>query len=51
MKMGVEDVVLIKGEEKNKGKWCTEIVVGLFKVKADVIHGVKPWTPKSHTER
>ena len=35
------DVVLIKGEEKSKGKWNTEIVEELFKGKDDAIRGVK----------
>ena len=51
MKIEVGYVVLIKGEEKNKGKWGIRKVEELYKGKDDVIRGVKLRTPKSHTER
>ena len=41
MKIEVGDVVVIKGQEKNKGKWSIEIVEELYKGKDDVIRGVK----------
>ena len=41
MKIEVGDVVLIKGEGKNKRKWSIGIVEELYKGKADVIRGVK----------
>ena len=41
MMIEVGDVVLIKSEEKNKGKWSIEIVEELYKGKDDVIRGVK----------
>ena len=50
MKIEVGDVVLIKGEEKNKGKWIIGIVEELYKGKDNVISGVKLQTPKSHIE-
>ena len=50
-KIEVGDVVLIKGEEKNKGKWSIGIVEELHKGKDDVIRGVKLQTPKFHIER
>ena len=37
MKIGLGDVVLIKGEEKNKGKWTIGIVEELYKGKDEVI--------------
>ena len=51
MKIEVGDVVLIKGEEKNKGKWSIRIVEELYKGKDDVIRSVRLRTPKSHIER
>ena len=51
MMIEVEDVVLSKGEEKNKGKWSIEIVEELYKGKDDVIRGVKLRTPKLDIER
>ena len=51
MKIEVGDVVLIKGKEKNKGKWSIRIVEELYKSKDDAIRGFKLRTPKSHTER
>ena len=48
MKIEVGDVVLIKGEEKNKGKWSIGIVEGFYKGKDDVLRGFKLRTPKSH---
>ena len=51
MKIEVGDVVLIKGEEKNKGKWSIRIVEELYKGKDDVTRSVRLRTPKSHIER
>ena len=51
MKIEVGDVVLIKGKEKNKGKWSIRIVEELYKGKDDVIRSVRLRTPKSHIER
>ena len=51
IKTEVEDVVIIKGEEKNKGKGSIGIVEELYKGKDDVVRSVKLRTPKSHTER
>ena len=41
MKIELGDVVLIKGERKNKRKWSIGIVEELYKGKDDVIRGVK----------
>ena len=51
MKIEVGDVVLIKGNEKNKGKWSIGIVEELHKSKDNTIRGFKLRTPKSNTER
>ena len=51
MKIEVEDGVLIKVEEKEKGKWRIGIVDEWYKGKDDVIHGIKLQTPKSQIER
>ena len=51
MKIEKGDVILIKGEEKNKGNWCIGIVEELFKGKDHVIHSVRLRTPNSHIER
>ena len=45
------DVVLIKGAEKNKGKWKIEKVGKLFKGKDDAICSVNMRTQKSLTEQ
>ena len=50
IKIEVGDVVLIKGEVKNKGKWSIGIVEELHKGKDNAIRGVKLRTPKSHIE-
>ena len=41
MKIEVGDVVLIKGEGKNKKKWSIGILEELYEGKDDVIRGVK----------
>ena len=41
MKIEVGDVVFIKREKKNKGKWSIEIVEDLCMGKADEIRGVR----------
>ena len=51
MKIEVGDVVLIKDEKKNKGKWSIEILEELYKGKDDVMRGVKLRTPTSHIGR
>ena len=51
MKIEVGDMVLIKGEEKNKGKWNIRIVEELYKGKDNVMRGVTLRTQKSHIER
>ena len=51
MKVEVEVVVLIKGEEKNKGKRSIGIMAEFFKVKDDAVPGVKLQTVKSPAER
>ena len=51
IKIEVGDVVLIKGNEKNKGKWSIGIVEELHKSKDNAIRGFKLRTPKSNTER
>ena len=50
MKIEVGDMVLIKGEEKNKGKWNIRIVEELYKGKDNVMRGVTLRTQKSHIE-
>ena len=51
MKIEVEDVALIKVEEKEKRKWRIGIVEEQYKGKDDVIHGIKQQTPKSQIEQ
>ena len=51
MKIEVWVVVLIKDEEKNKGKWNITIVEELFRGKDDFKCGLKLQTPKSLIER
>ena len=50
-KMEVGDVFLIKGKEKNKGKWSIGIVEELYKGKGGIICDVELRTPKSNIER
>ena len=51
MKIEVGDVVFIKREKKNKGKWSIEIVEDLCMGKDDEIRGVRLQKPKSYIER
>ena len=49
MKTEVGDMVLIKGEEKSKGKWGIGIAEGLYKGKYNVIRSVIRYEHQSHT--
>ena len=51
IKIEVEVMVIIKGEEKNKGKRSIGIMEELFKGKDDTVPGVKLQIVKSPTER
>jgi len=51
MKIAVGDVVLIKGESKNRGKWKMGVVNTLFEGKDNVIRAVKLRAGKSFMER
>ena len=49
--IAVGEVVLIRGDEKNRGQWSIGVVEILIKGKDDVILGVRLKTNKSHVER
>ena len=51
MKIEVGDVVFIKREKKNKGKWSIRIVEDLCMGKDDEIRGVMLLKSQSHIER
>ena len=46
MRIEVGDAVIIKSDEKSKGKWSIGIVEELYKDKDAVIRGVRLRTPK-----
>ena len=47
----VGDVVLIKGEERNRGKWSVGIVEELYEGRDGVVRGAKIKTRKTHIDR
>ena len=49
--IAVGEVVLIRGDEKNRGQWSIGVVERLVKGKDDVIRGARLKTNKSHVER
>ena len=49
--IAVGEVVLIRGDEKNRGQWSIGVVESLIKGKDDVIRGARLKTNKSHVER
>lgn len=50
-KLGVGDVVIIKSQERNRGKWPLGIVVEMFEGKDGVVRAVKLRAGKDHLER
>ena len=46
MRIEVGDAVIIKSDEKSKGKWSIGIVEELYKDKDAVIRGVRLRTPR-----
>ena len=51
MEIAIGDVVLIKGDDKHRGKWNIGIVEELFEGKDNVIRAVKLRSRKTHIER
>ena len=51
MKIAIGDVVLIKGDDKNRGKWNIGIVEELCEMKDNVIRAVKLSSWKKYIER
>ena len=51
MEIAIGDVVLIKGDEKHRGKWNIGIVEELYEGKDNVIRAVKLRSRKTHIER
>ena len=49
--IAVGEVVLIRGDEKNRGQWSIGVVERLIKGKDDVVRGARLKTNKSHVER
>ena len=49
--IAVGEVVLIHGDEKNRGQWSIGTVERLIKRKDDVVRGARLKTSKSHVER
>ena len=49
--IAVGEVLLIRGDEKNRGQWSIGVVERLIKGKDDVIRGARLKTNKSHVER
>lgn len=50
-KISVGDVVLIKGEEKNRGRWAVGVVESLIRGKDNVVRGARLRSKKSRIER
>ena len=51
MEIAIGDVVMIKGDDKNRGKWNIGIVEELYEGKDNVIRAVKLRSRKTHIER
>ena len=51
MKININDVVMIKGDEKNRGKWKIGIIENIFMGKDNIIRSVRIRTGKSIIER
>ena len=51
MKIAIRDVVLIKGDNKHRGKWNIGIVGELYKEKDNIIRAVKLRSKKTYTEQ
>ena len=51
MEMAIHDVVLIKGDEKHRGKWTISIVEELFEGKDNIIRAVKLWSKNAYIEQ
>ena len=51
MEIVIGDVVLIKGDDKHRGKWNIGIVEELYKGKDNVIRAVKLRSRKTYIER
>ena len=51
MEIVIGDVVLIKGDDKHRGKWNIGIVEELYKGKDSVIRAVKLRSRKTYIER
>ena len=51
MEIAIGDVVLIKGDDKNRGKWNIGIVEELYEGKDNVIRAVKLRSRKTHIEQ
>ena len=51
MEIAIGDVVLIKGDNKHRGKWNIGIVEELYKGKDNIIRAVKRRSRKTYTER
>ena len=51
MKININDVVMIKGDEKNRGKWNLEIIENIFMGKDNIIRSLRIRTRKSIIER
>ena len=51
MKININDVVMIKGDEKNRGKWKIGIIENIFMGKDNIIRSIRIRTGKSIIER
>ena len=51
MKININDVVMIKGDEKNRGKWKIGIIENIFMGKDNIIRSVRIRSGKSIIER
>ena len=51
MEIAIGDVVLIKGDNKHRGKWNIGIAEELYEGKDNVIRAVKRRSRKTYTER
>ena len=51
VKININDVVMIKGDEKNRGKWKIGIIENVFMVKDNTIRLIRIFTGKSVIDR
>ena len=51
MEIAIGDIVLIKGDDKHRGKWNIDIVEKLYKGKDNAIRAVKLRSRKKYIER